>query len=223
MPNRGPKVSPTVKELVRYVALKDKRPRRVVAIDLQRQIKVIEEPIPEVETLERLISSMRNQTLDEQDNSWHVNTIVRYPMPYEALPTVLKVWADAVEGDRSFTIREALWVARLYHAFKDAGLSDDLELLNEVATHYAMREKAVSLTEKSADNKQDNLSHLIDDARLVKLLNGNGQPMAKIVSQIKWRPMTDEEARKLGLPKLFGPVMEAKDERSHSQEVQEQL
>jgi len=218
--SKGPKISPTVKELVRYVALSDKRPRRVVAADLQKQIKLIEAPIPEVETLERLISSARNQALDEQDNPWHLVTTVKYPMPYEALSIVLKVWADAVEHDRQYTIREALWVARLYHVFKDAGLSDDIELLNEVATHYALREKVVRLTEEGTGNKKDNLMHRIDDARLVKLLNGDGRPMAKIVSQIKWRKVTEAEVEELGLPELFKSAMEAKDEGSYSQTVQ---
>ena len=141
-------------------------------------------------------------------------------MPYEALPTVLKVWIDAFVQDRPLTIREALWLARLYHIFKDAGRINDIPLLTEIATDYALREKASRLTEQRADKQKDKKLHWIDDARLVELLYRDGRPMDKIVSEIKWRKLTNAEAQELGLPELFRSVMEASYEGSHSQTVQ---
>jgi hypothetical protein len=220
VPKRGPTISPSVKKLIQYVALKDRRPRRPIALGLQRQIEGIGEPVPGKETLERMISAIRNRAAAEEDGPWHVGTLVRHPMPSEALSTVLRAWADALQQDRPFTIREALWVARLFHIFKEAGPVDDIRLLTEIARDYAMAERVDSLTEESADNRRPVRLHWIDDARLFRLLYKDGRPMAKVMSQIKWRQLTDAEAQRLGLPELFRSVMEGGHEGSHSQTVQ---
>tara|TARA_R100000049_G_C1930658_1_gene74648 strand:+ start:470 stop:1234 length:765 start_codon:yes stop_codon:yes gene_type:complete len=62
----------------------------------------------------------RSPESKELDGPWSTASMVRYPIPPEALPSVLKAWACAREKyNHPFTIREALWAARLYAVTKD--------------------------------------------------------------------------------------------------------
>ena len=58
---------------------------------------------------------------DPLDKPWTIQSMSRseYYIPPEALPSVLQVWYFYKDYDRTLTIREAQWVARLYAAIKD--------------------------------------------------------------------------------------------------------
>ena len=48
--------------------------------------------------------------------------MVKYPIPPEALPSVLRVWVWTRENTKgTFTIRHAQWAARLYATIEDIG------------------------------------------------------------------------------------------------------
>lgn len=111
-------MSMELKTLVRKEALKKPcEPRTKLAVRLQTVIGEHGWPVPTVETLEKLISEIRNSK-DELDRPWSLVSLPQYSMPPEALPIVLKVWARAIEQDEPLTIREALWVGRLYYMFR---------------------------------------------------------------------------------------------------------
>jgi hypothetical protein len=60
---------------------------------------------------------------EELDKPWSTMSLVKYPIPPEALPSVLQVWVWARENmDSKFTIRQAQWAARLYAVIKDIPL-----------------------------------------------------------------------------------------------------
>jgi len=175
--------------------------------------------VPGEETIEKMISKIRNQEPAPEENSWHLGTIAQYPLPCEALSTVLKVWADAIDQDKPFTIREALWVARLYHVFRDAGRLDNVALLIEKAESYALFERVFLAKEgRVLDKKGHNTRWL--DAELIKSLYGDERPTTKVLSNISWIPITDTEAEELGLTGLFESEEEDIDARPHSQTVQ---
>ena len=53
------------------------------------------------------------------DQPWTIQSLVKYPLPAEALPSVLKVWLYAKSAVRTFTIRDARWAGRLYTVITD--------------------------------------------------------------------------------------------------------
>ncbi|MFC2027070.1 hypothetical protein ACFLU3_00125 [Chloroflexota bacterium] len=150
MPKRGSTISPKVKKTITHEALASKEmPRKALAVKLGKLIKDMGEPVPKEETIKKIISSVRNNAKFAEDKPWSLGALQNYPLPPEALPSVLKVWkyclADAgpvpvdenAEGVPDFlTIREAKWVARLYTL-----IPNDTEDLLMWANHYAIEER----------------------------------------------------------------------------------
>jgi hypothetical protein len=113
MPNRGPKIKPTIRALIRITAREDKRDRRVVALALQKLIERLGEPVPGEETLMRMISEERNKDPNPEDQPWHFGTLNDYPLSPEGLKAVLEAYWFADRHGATLTIREAKWIGRL--------------------------------------------------------------------------------------------------------------
>jgi len=64
---------------------------------------------------------------EPQDKLWSLMSLPKYPVPGEAIPHVLKVWALALEEGNPLTIREAIWTAWLYPIFGEAFKAHRLE------------------------------------------------------------------------------------------------
>lgn len=200
-----------VRELIAYMAVKEDKPREDLARTIQRQVKQMGEPVPGEETLKRMISSVRNHGPLELDQPWHMSTIAYHPMPLETLSVVLKAWADAFARDEEFSIRQALWVSRIYYVFKDAGHINATQLLIETATHYASHERAMELmklTKGTKESQKDSRLHQNEDARLVEMLDLDDRPMRKIIEQTKLVPMTEADQEEAGLPELFRTALD---------------
>ncbi len=119
---RGPRISQTMRRLISKAALEDpKKDRTLLAIELRE--KLPGRP-PSEETLVKMISHARNNSVGDQDKLWSSVSLTQYCIPPEAIPYVLKVWARAIEKDKPITIREALWVARLHSIFKAKALAN---------------------------------------------------------------------------------------------------
>ena len=163
---RGPTISQIVRREVRKRALERPRgPRGALAVELQTLIRRWGEPVPSRETLEKIISEMRNSD-DDQDRPWSLVSISLYPMPSEAIPYVLKVWGRAIEKDNPITIREALWVARLYSIF-EANAIGNLEMAYKTrgieATQYQAKLNHIL---PSILNDADTMDSLLDFAQV---------------------------------------------------------
>lgn len=174
MPNRGPKIAPAIRALIRHEALSDKRPRRIVAADLLKQIERLGVPVPGEETLLRLISEDRNSDHPE-DQPWSLATLQEHPaVPPDALPSVLQAWAYAREHlEAAFTIREAKWAGCLSYVIKDIGT------LAETAQSYARRELIAEIKGSREDSFEDDLKLLtvltgqeISEERKARILGG---------------------------------------------------
>lgn len=139
-----PGIKPHIERLIASRVLEEKRkpaearmPIKVLAFEIHKTIsQQVDEPPPALSTLEKRISQhgKRSSPLDEP---WSLASLVQYPIGPEALPSVLMVWASQQEGtDLEFSIRQALWVARLYAAVDDchtlAALSLRLSMLESV-------------------------------------------------------------------------------------------
>ena len=102
---------------------------------------------PSVSAVGKVITKIRPKFgTDPLDEPFCLGKLVKYPIPPEVLPVVLRVWAKRLEEAKpdkdgfsfqmTFTVRDALWVARL------AKLFDDPEAIWGFAFWYSVRERA---------------------------------------------------------------------------------
>ncbi len=136
--SRGVKnLSTIVKGIIVEEALKDpKRHRELVTADIKERIKKVYEPIPQDETIKRYISEARSHPVSDLDSQWSVGRLAQCDIPPEALAVVLSIYEQRLRTEEySFTIREALWIGRLYKVI------DDPLVLELFASAYALRDK----------------------------------------------------------------------------------
>jgi hypothetical protein len=144
---------------------------------------------PGLSAVQKLLAEYRKeheeQALDlkELDRPWGILDTAKYPIPPEILPTVLEAWGSKLEEDAPITIREALWIVRLYYVFKEArvdlielipfqmlspeeadylkgyykknGRALLINILTGWATAYATHELALKLSMKHVDKTED--------------------------------------------------------------------
>lgn len=171
---RGPIIPDTIKHQI--IKLHRDKPnlyakniQKTINDSLREKRSEISEGWPSVSAVQKILAGVHKeegkQSPDAEDCLWTVTDIVQYPIPPEALPTVLRVWAEA--GNNPLTIRQVLWVARLYYVFKESfkgSLIDDtipndvLPLLTETAKDYASLEKAAKSSTKITELTWDNIS-----------------------------------------------------------------
>jgi len=122
--------------------------RTPLAEKLQKELQSKKYDVPEIEVLERKISKYRQRvTADPQDKPWSTATLDNYPIPPEALSSVLQAWVYTQEKmDGMFTIRHAKWVSRLYAAIKD------IRELTRLASSYATSELIGEISKKTTFN-----------------------------------------------------------------------
>ena len=126
---KGPIVTDQVKLLIASVHkkhLKWKAPevRNEVDIILHEKNPKLPPKWPSLSTVHKLLAILRKRekegTVDPRDWPWSTVSMTKYPIPAEALPSVLRAWVWVRENTtRIFTIREAQWVARLYTVLED--------------------------------------------------------------------------------------------------------
>ncbi len=113
-----PKIKPVVKNTIYSYALKHKdTPRQALAVELRHLIEEMGEIVPSEETMIKLISQRRNHPDSPTDVLWSLGSLPEYPIPIDALPMVMSICVRRImqyDDDDFLTIREALWVARLY-------------------------------------------------------------------------------------------------------------
>jgi hypothetical protein len=132
-----PGIKPYIKQLIYAKALQNKdTPRLALAVELKNLIEEMGEIPPTEETMMKLISQARNHPISELDEPWSVGCLAKYDVPPEALPVVMKIYEGRLrEEEQHFTIREALWIGRLYKVI------DDPIFLERFASAYALRDK----------------------------------------------------------------------------------
>ena len=129
MKGKRANITPEGNELIAGKALKTPRIKRTqLAEQLQREFEELGWDVPEFEVLERKISWYRNHMANEpEDKPWSLISLPKNPIPADAIPHVLKVWALALEEGNPLTIREAIWTAWLYPIFGEAFKAHRLE------------------------------------------------------------------------------------------------
>jgi hypothetical protein len=179
---KGAYITPKIKALVARIYLENHRQigptkareellKKMKAEDLD---KIFGPNFPSVSSVSKLLKECsdryeeQSSELKELDKPWRVLDIVEHAIPPEMLPTVLKAWGlKSVVEDAPITIREVLWIARLYYIvkearnleepFNEAGISktfiDEADeerhmifCLCDIAHDYAMEERIHEIT-----------------------------------------------------------------------------
>ncbi len=123
-------ISPQDRRLITELALSSNLPREKLARLLKPTVKDSSGRHPQVETLKRLISNVRNKELPFEDHPWQLGVMydlpielensiprgIKYSIPPEALQIVLTIQKNF---DKSLTIREVKWLARIYSILKN--------------------------------------------------------------------------------------------------------
>jgi hypothetical protein len=158
----------------------------------------------------RRIYENRLPELKNLDRPWQILDIAQYPIPSEILPTVLEAWGRKLAEDDPITIREALWIARLYYVFKEARIDlvkmlplqrvypeeydykgDSkallIDILTSFATAYARHELALSLSGKHFEKTEDMWETWWRDGWLHWILTGETDVSRKCRKETKGR------------------------------------
>lgn len=127
----------------------------MIVTDIEKELaNSLIRSIPDKETIRRKVSEIfrRDEPLD---CPWSSVSLADYPISPELLPTVITVWAKAIEEGRILTIRQALWVARLCYVFKNKST----DILWEAACTASFREKSINLGKYGYPTKRE---HILD-------------------------------------------------------------
>lgn len=157
--SHGPRIRPEVRDMIWAQALDGTtRSRDEVASDLQEAIGKRGHPVPDLDTLKKMISKARtSRRPDPEDEPFSLGCLDRWvsdpggqrrrliDIHPEAVPAVLNAWKFALAGGRRLTVREAKWAGRLYR------VTDDAMVLANWAHHYAMQEVATGAQTKDPD------------------------------------------------------------------------
>ena len=115
--------------------------RTKLAEKIQAEVKWPGKP-PEIEVLERKISSYRKDSDLPQDKPWNLDALGDDILPAGVLKTLFSIWLAKQEDPSSppLTIREAKWITQL------SSMTEDTELLRIVAGMCAEWELIGELT-----------------------------------------------------------------------------
>jgi len=114
------------------------RSRSALARAIRSKLKEQQKMVPSQATVEKKISEYRKREPDDKESPWSVFDLAnsKYTIPSEALSTVLRAWVyERVTYRRPLDIREALWVARLYFLFREAGLEEKPLLIDSLCSY----------------------------------------------------------------------------------------
>ena len=132
-----PAIKPSIRGLIfEYAVNRKQMPRLALAVELKNLIEEMGEIPPSEETMIRHISKARNHPVSPLDSPWSVGCLGKYDIPPEALPKVMFIYEKRLrEAEQHFTIREALWIARLHK------IIDNPIILERFASGYALRDQ----------------------------------------------------------------------------------
>lgn len=153
--SRGPRIPNEVRQLIISQAIHDSKtmPRRALAVRLQELIERMGEISPTEDTLARMISAARNKQPSELEKPWCIGACAYYCIPHDMIPVLNKIQrlkaecTDPNSASNQLTVREARWIARLYHAIEpQIGKivntdGNNLLWLDFIANSYVQRER----------------------------------------------------------------------------------
>lgn len=246
---RGPIVTAKVESLIALVYQKHPKwrapeVRNEVSHILRQNNSKLPSGWPSLSTVQKVLATVRRKmketTGDPEGKPWSMGTLNEYPIPPDVIPAVIGVGKFRVAREEYFTVRDAKWAARL------SGLIKDIRELSKEVGCYARLESLYQLVEQPMDStsfdqglmgiplvpigKDDleaNLNMLswredgIEQMREFlqdKREDFNLDRTEKTKGKMSARPLK-ELAEEIEIWESY--KKEAKDERTHSKEVQE--
>ena len=151
---KGPIITPEVENLIVFIHEKHRRWTANMVCNearstLRKKNPRLPKDWPSLSTVQKILARVRKEVgrVDPKDGVWSLGSLLEYPMSPEALPAVMEaysdldIWSSADWPNPGYlTVREALWLARLYKLIEDPGL------LLEWAYQYAMAERYSEIT-----------------------------------------------------------------------------
>lgn len=152
---RGSQITKDVRRLIISQAAHDARnmPRWTLAARLKEMIEKLGYKPPTDETLVKMISEARNKQPREIEKPWSIGACSYYNIPHDMIPLLIKIqklkaeYGDNEDVSTVLTVREARWMARLYHVAEPLirDLPDAKESgllwLDFIASSYIQRER----------------------------------------------------------------------------------
>ncbi len=176
--SRSPNLKPFVKKLIFSRAINQRNiPRDFLARALIKEIKEAGEISPSLETAIRYISDARNK-YKPLDEPWTTDVCSEYAsdFPPESIPYLLQLWRYSIHLDEVFTIRHAIWAARLAFQLKDMDVAE----IWLRSCQYAHEEKISLLAKTSMRTFQLDASLVMDDWERETVDVNNGLPYEDI-------------------------------------------
>jgi len=254
----GPKISTHIKIKIAdtYVQMR-KQDSKVTAKEVKKAVQEelskgnpnLPNDWPGLSAVQKVITEIRKGEGErspeqrELDKPWSVLDIAKHPIPPEILPMVLKAWAREVLKDDPLTIREVLWMARIYYIFRETktkkkerhlfygGLAmyrgDEMAALIDCAKELALHDILINILGEHPDKAKNMWAVWDDDVWLYTFLSGGDDLSLKITDKYldvigpeSPPPLYDvERLRKAEIYRES--IKEAQHERSHNKEVQE--
>ncbi len=109
-----------------------------------------------------------SKDFQDLEGPWHLGTLKDNPIPIEAIPNILQVQElrNLLTRGHSVTVRQALWISRLYSVIRD------IDLLGRISWEYALQEKTCELANtKFNSSEYDKL--LLKPKELLKQFKSN--------------------------------------------------
>jgi len=159
---RGPNIPDNVDHIIAEIYLKDKKAPAKEIMDKVHNTLLeyglqLRSGWPGLSAIQQRLTKIRAKDKKMGDGPldwpWSLVSLPQYPISPEAIPFVLKVWARALLENKPITIREALWVGRLYPIFKAFALG-------ELGESSKVGEMETPLT-LSASSFQAKLNHIL--------------------------------------------------------------
>jgi hypothetical protein len=201
-PRGRPAIKPYIERLIASRVFDEQKkpeekrmPSKVLAFEIQQQLKRLGEQSPELSTLEKRISRYSSTyEFDSIDDPWTISSLSKYDIPPEALPAVMHQQAEAIKWNRTFSIREALWVGRFYYILK--GTEWEFEsypgLVEMFANQYAkseMLDEVLRDIGKSPDKETKlSLFERYYDSFVYYFMTKDEEPIKRLIKEIKSNP-----------------------------------
>ena len=170
---------------------------------------------PGLVSIRKKLAEIRKEPSNIEE-PWSIATLPKTPeISSDVLPNVLNAWVYAREQLKAeFTVREAKWAARLCYVIKD------IDVLTSTAILYARRELITEITGDFSDSFEEDIKLFtlltgeeITDIRINQIINGPKYGLSRkdLEEALKLLKQAREGIRK----------RRQKNERAHSQEIQE--
>jgi hypothetical protein len=118
---------------------------------------------PSLSKVQKVVADFERKNHSDEEAPWDISTLSKYPLPPEALPTVLDIAMSSQErGEPPLTIREAKWIGRLYVLIFAVAAQQGLDkvpiaFVQGMATFHATNERISELTGKKSPPAMDEI------------------------------------------------------------------